>query len=406
MTAQPESAVQTVLPGSTAPATHKWRVSTSKEVTYEVRLSPGLLDPDNPTLATAGLPETIRPGRRLLVVDATVHTLYGRRIREYFEMQGIEYGLCVIDAHESVKSMETVFEIVSAMDAFGVSRRREPVIAIGGGVLTDLAGLAASLYRRSTPYIRVPTTLVCMVDAAIGAKTGVNFREHKNRLGTYHPSAVTLIDREFLGTLSIRHVRNGLAEILKMAMVKDPELFEHLAAHGPRLARHRMRADAGPDGGEVATEVMRLAIHDMLQELEPNLWEHDLRRLADFGHSFSPAIEMKALPDLLHGEAVCIDMALSSVLAHRRGLLDGTELHRVLDVMAGLGLPTWHPVCTTELISRGLGDTVRHRDGQQLLGLPDGIGHVRFVNDVTRDELDAALRTLHGSAGTAPTEPP
>jgi 3-dehydroquinate synthase len=387
-----------MLPGSTAPAAHKWRVSTSKEVTYEVRLSPGLLDPDNPTLATAGLPETIRTGRRLLVVDATVHTLYGTRIREYFEKQGIEIGLCVIDAHESVKSMETVFEIVSAMDAFGVSRRREPVIAIGGGVLTDLAGLAASLYRRSTPYIRVPTTLICMVDAAIGAKTGVNFREHKNRLGTYHPSAVTLIDREFLGTLSIRHVRNGLAEILKMAMVKDPELFEHLAANGPRLARNRMRADAGSDGGEVATEVMRLAIRDMLQELEPNLWEHDLRRLVDFGHSFSPAIEMKALPDLLHGEAVCIDMALSSVLAHRRGLLDDTELHRVLDVMASLGLPIWHPVGTTELISRGLGDTVRHRDGQQLLALPDGIGHVRFVNDVTRDELDAALRTLHAIA--------
>ncbi|MGW0336287.1 sedoheptulose 7-phosphate cyclase [Streptomyces sp. NPDC003011] len=371
-------------------------MSTSKEVSYEVRLSPDLLDPDNPALAAAGLTETIRPGRRLVVVDATVYGLYGTRLREYFEKQDVEYGLCVIDAHESVKSMETVFEIVSSMDAFGVSRRREPVIAIGGGVLTDLAGLAASLYRRSTPYIRVPTTLICMVDAAIGAKTGVNFREHKNRLGTYHPSAVTLIDREFLSTLSTRHVCNGLAEILKMAMVKDAELFGHLAAHGAHLVRDGMRAGAGPDRDEVATEVMRLAIHGMLEELEPNLWEHDLRRLVDFGHSFSPAIEMEALPQLLHGEAVCIDMALSSVLAHRRGLLDETELHRVLDVMAGLGLPTWHPVCTTELIARGLGDTMRHRDGQQLLPLPDGIGHVRFVNDVTRDELDAALRVLRG----------
>ncbi|MEU2778152.1 2-epi-5-epi-valiolone synthase, partial [Streptomyces sp. NPDC007162] len=150
----------------------------------------------------------------------------------------------------------------------------------------------------------------------------------------------------------------------------------------------------GTDGDRIATEVMRLAIDGMLEELEPNLWEHDLQRLVDFGHSFSPAVEMEALPELLHGEAVCIDMALSSVLAHRRGLLDETELHRVLGVMADLGLPTWHPVCTTELIARGLDDTVRHRDGKQLLPLPDGIGHVRFVNDVTRDELDTAVDAL------------
>ncbi|MEU8650010.1 sedoheptulose 7-phosphate cyclase [Streptomyces sp. NPDC048737] len=374
-------------------------MSTSKEVAYEVLLSPGLLDPDNPALAEAGIPEAARPGRRLVVVDSTVYGLYGPRIHAYFQNQRVEYGLCVIDAHEGVKSMETVFEIVSSMDSFGVSRRREPVIAIGGGVLTDLVGLAASLYRRSTPYIRVPTTLICMVDAAIGAKTGVNFREHKNRLGTYHPSAVTLIDREFLGTLSARHVRNGLAEILKMAMVKDAELFEHLAAHGSRLVRDRMRADTGTDGDRVATEVMRLAIDGMLEELAPNLWEHDLQRLVDFGHSFSPAVEMRALPELLHGEAVCIDMALSSVLAHRRGLLDETGLRRVLDVMADLGLPTWHPVCTTELITHGLDDTVRHRDGKQLLPLPDGIGNVRFVNDVTHDELDAAVKALRDIGG-------
>ncbi|GAB2331244.1 sedoheptulose 7-phosphate cyclase [Streptomyces griseoincarnatus] len=409
MTGQPDSTAQAVLlsPGTQDPLTrHEWRVSASKEVAYEVLLVAGLLVPDNPALATAGVPGPMSSGRRLVVVDANVHKLYWERIRAYFEARNVEYASCVIDAHESVKNMETVFEIVSAMDAFGVSRRREPVIAIGGGVLTDLVGLATSLYRRSTPYVRVPTTLICMVDAAIGAKTGVNFREHKNRLGTYHPSAVTLIDREFLGTLETRHIRNGLAEIIKMALVKDSVLFEYLAAHGSRLVDDRMSADTG--SGDVATEVMRRAIKGMLEELEPNLWEHDLRRLVDFGHSFSPAIEMKALPELLHGEAVCIDMALSTVLAHRRGLLDDTALRGVLGVITGLGLPTWHPVCTTELIVRGLDDTVRHRDGRQLLPLPDGIGRVRFVDDVTPGELDAALRTLRRfSAGrtsvTAPT---
>ncbi|MEU0899202.1 sedoheptulose 7-phosphate cyclase [Streptomyces massasporeus] len=377
---------------------HTWQVSTSKQVSYEVVLSPGLLNPSDPTLATAGDPWEARPGRRLVVVDATVHTLYGARIGAYFTRQGVEYETCVVDAHESVKSMDTVFEIVASMDAFGLPRRREPVIAIGGGVLTDLVGLAASLYRRSTPYLRVPTTLIGMVDAGIGAKTGVNFRQHKNRLGTYHPSAVTLIDREFLRTLGPRHLRNGLAEILKMALVKDAKLFEHLEAHGPRVVDERMQsvgsADGSSDGGTAAEEMVARAIGSMLEELQHNLWEHELQRLVDFGHSFSPAIEMAALPELLHGEAVCVDMALSAVISHRRGLLDRRDLVRILRVMDRLELPAWHPVCTPELLTQGLADTVRHRDGKQLLPLPDGIGRARFVNDVSSTELDAALTVL------------
>ncbi|MFF3505005.1 sedoheptulose 7-phosphate cyclase [Streptomyces sp. NPDC003247] len=380
---------------------HTWQVSTSKAVTYDVVLSPGLLDPSNPALATAGVPEEARPGRRLVVVDATVHALYGARIGAYFTQQDVEHELCVVDAHESVKSMETVFEIVASMDAFGISRRREPVIAVGGGVLTDLVGLAASLYRRSTPYLRVPTTLIGMVDAGIGAKTGVNFRQHKNRLGTYHPSAVTLVDREFLTTLSPRHLRNGLAEILKMAMVKDAVLFELLEAHGPRLVDELMQSAGSADGGQVAEEVVARAIQSMLEELEPNLWEHQLQRLVDFGHSFSPAMEMAALPELLHGEAVSIDMAFSSVLAHRRGLLDRDDLTRILRVMDRLGLPVRHPVCAPELLARGLADTVRHRDGEQLLPLPDGIGRACFVNDVSRGELDGALAMLLDLGGDA-----
>ncbi|KOV88545.1 2-epi-5-epi-valiolone synthase [Streptomyces sp. NRRL WC-3618] len=398
MTVQPEStSMSTPLRprGPDIRTPHRtWQVSTSKAVSYEVVLSPGLLDRSNPTLATAGVAREQRPGRRLVVVDANVHALHGARIGDYFTQQAVDHEVFVVDAYESVKSMETVFEIVSAMDAFGISRRHEPVIAVGGGVLTDLVGLATSLYRRSTPYLRVPTTLIGMVDAGIGAKTGVNFRQHKNRLGTYHPSAATLDDRDFLDTLSPRHLRNGLAEILKMAVVKDAVLFGHLETHGSRLVEERMQTAGSADGGTVAEDVMARAIHSMLEELQPNLWEHDLQRLVDFGHSFSPVVEMAALPELLHGEAVCIDMAFSAVLAHRRGLLGRRDLERILRVMDALALPTWHPVCTPDLMARALADTVRHRDGRQLLPLPVGIGQACFVNDISRTELDTALAAL------------
>lgn len=383
----------------------RWRVTANHLVSYEVRICLDVLDPADPTLLGAGgtgMVEQRRRARRLVVLDSRIDALFGARIRTYFEAHRVPYDICVIDAHERVKTMESVFKVVAAMDAFGVSRRAEPVVAIGGGVLTDIAGLATSLYRRSTPYIRVPTTLVGMVDAGIGAKTGVNFDQHKNRLGTYHPSDVTLVDPRFLATLPARHLRNGLAEVLKMALVRDADLFDLLATEGSRLVTEKLQHRPSADGGVAALRSIRRAIGGMLAELQPNLWEHQLERVVDYGHSFSPTVEMRALPGLLHGEAVSIDMALTSVLAYHRGLLTAAELERVLRVMAALALPTWHPVCTPELLATALADTVRHRDGRQRLPLTDGIGRVRFVDDVRAGELAAALAELSPGGGCHP----
>jgi len=369
-----------------------WRVSALKEVSYDIMVQPRLLDPANPALARAVMPGA-GPARRLIVIDTMVASLYGEQLTAYLASQDVEFHLCVIDAHESVKVMDTVFEVVDAMDAFGVPRRHAPVLAVGGGVLTDIVGLATSLYRRATPYVRIPTTLIGMIDAGIGVKTGVNFREHKNRLGAYHPSSLTLIDPGFLTTLDARHLRNGLAEILKIALIKDAELFDLLEGHGASLVEQRMQP--GEDAADsAALTVLHRAVQGMLEELQPNLWEDQLRRLVDFGHSFSPAVEMAAMPELLHGEAVCVDMALSSVLAHHRGLLTAAELDRVLNVMRALHLPVLHLVCTPELLRGALADTVKHRDGRQHLPLPRGIGNAVFVDDVTQREAEAALFTL------------
>jgi 3-dehydroquinate synthase len=315
----------------------------------------------------------------------------------------MNYEICVLDADERGKTMDAVFHVVAAMDAFGVSRRREPIIAVGGGVLSDIVGLATSLYRRTTPYVRVPTTLIGMVDAGIGAKTGVNFHQHKNRLGTYHPSAVTLIDAVFLRTLPVRHLRNGLAEVLKIALVKDARLFEVLDRHGARLIAERMQSHDSADRGAAALAVIRHAIHNMLTELQPNLWEHRLDRIADYGHTFSPAIEMHALPDLLHGEAVAVDMALCTALAQHRGLLSAADRDRIQRVTTDLGLPTWHPVCSPDLLAEALADTVRHRDGRQRVPLTVGVGRARFVDDLTLAELDEALAVCRPPGGT-PTD--
>jgi len=363
-----------------------------------VRLCRDLLDQSSDLLLTAGADGDEPNPRRLVVVDARVNTLFGARIRAYLDAHQVTYQLCVLETDERAKTMASVFRVVSAMDEFGLSRRREPVLAVGGGVLTDVVGFAASMYRRSTPFVRVPTTLIGMVDAGIGSKTGVNFGRHKNRLGSYFPGAVTLIDPAFLAGLPARHLRNGLAEVLKMGLIRDRGLFRLLAAEGSRLVAERMQAEGSADGGAAALTVMRLAIDGMLQELQPNLWEQRLDRIVDYGHTFSPTMEMRALPELLHGEAVAVDMALSLVLAHRRGWLTDDELIAAREVLADLGLPTWHPVCRPEVLAEALADSVRHRDGRQLIPLTAGIGRARFVDDVTTAELTDALALLRPAA--------
>lgn len=300
--------------------------------------------------------------------------------------------------------MDAAFTVMSRLNSFGISRRHEPIIGIGGGVLLDIVGLASSLYRRSTPYVRVPTSLIGLIDAGVGVKTGVNFEYHKNRLGTYFAPTVALLDRSFLATLDDRHISNGLAEVLKIGLVKDLRLFQLLEEYAELLLAERLVGKT-PIGDVIARNVFSRAVGGMLQELQPNLWEQQLERVVDYGHSFSPTLEMRALPALFHGEAVNVDMALTTVLAEGRDLVSSHDRERIINVMRRLRLPIWHPLCKPDLLGEALHDTVRHRDGLQRIPLPVGIGGACFVNDLTVAELSRAteiLSKLHQSKNLKP----
>ncbi|WP_207207305.1 sedoheptulose 7-phosphate cyclase [Xylanimonas protaetiae] len=370
-----------------------WRVRAQKDVAYEVRFCEDVFDPRSTALLETGVPDSPRSLRRFVVIDSVIDNLHGERIRAWFDHHRVEAHLLVLEIDETVKTLDMLAQVAAEFDAFGIDRRREPIIVIGGGVIMDIVGLAANLYRRGTPFVRVPTTLIGLVDAGVGVKTGVNFNGHKNRLGTYFEKSLTLLDPSFLRTLDERHISNGMAEILKIAIVKDRDLFDVLSLSGPELIDRRFQNE-DRSGRRAAAYVLEHAIHGMLKELQPNLWEADLERVVDYGHTFSPTVEMHALPALLHGEAVCIDMALTTVMAARRGLMTDSEMRLVLDVMRALRLPAWDDCLEPELLARALEDTRRHRDGQQRLPLPVGIGACTFVNDVTTDEITAALHQL------------
>merc|ERR1711988_2058593 len=332
-----------------------------------------------------------RPQRRLVCVDETVYGFIGDKLKAYFEARGAAYEILVLDMVEEEKSMDLVLEVAKAMKAFNIDRRSEPVIAIGGGVALDIVGLAASLFRRRTPYIRVPTTALSYVDASVGAKSGVNYLGSKNILGAYVPPIAAFLDSALFVTETHRRIANALAEMAKMAIMKSPELFELLEENAGRLIVDKFVEKNAADG--VPARVLRLSIETMLEELAPNLWENSLDRLVDYGHAIGQGLEMKSLGtkyELMHGEAVAVDMAFMTVLSNVLGLIKDTERDRILNMLRGCQVPVYSPLFTREWMHGAIGGREKFSMGQRL-PLPVGIGKARIINDVTPDELDRAF---------------
>jgi 3-dehydroquinate synthetase len=371
---------------------HGWEVRATQEANYSVQFYDGLFSHANTMLLRAGVGQTPACQRRLIVIDSRVLDLYGWEIEAYFRTNRVRFRFLPLETREPEKTLDNVLKVIRALDEFGVNRRSDPLIAIGGGVLLDVAGFAASLYRRGLPYVRVPTTLMGLIDAGIGIKTGVNFDRHKNRIGSYFPPQRAYLDTHFLGTLDDRHICNGIAEIIKIAIVKDLGLFELLERHTASLVADRF------SGCCDYREILKRATVGMLEELANNLWENVLERVVDYGHTFSPNLEMVALPELLHGEAVAIDIALSLVLAAQRELISAQELHRGLDLIEAYDLPTYHAHCDEPLLLKALAETTSHRDGLQRVPLSRGLGSAVFVNDLTRVEIRSAAAYLGARA--------
>ncbi|CAL8379461.1 unnamed protein product [Boreogadus saida] len=391
-----------------------WTVVSPIVFTYQVVESQCLLDPSNDTLLLGHIrdPRQLeelrnnpKPLRRFVVMDQVVYNLYAAKLRDYFEARHVVYSILPLPTTEENKSMELVMKILDEVHKFSLDRRGEPIIAIGGGVCLDIVGLAASLYRRRTPYIRVPTTLLSYVDASVGAKTGVNFASCKNKLGSYVPPVATFLDRSFFQTISRRQISNGLAEMLKMALMKHRELFELLETHGPFLLDTKFQSEGsgkyGGKHGKAALTSSRMAIKSMLEELAPNLWEDELNRLVDFGHLISPELEMEVLPTLLHGEAVNIDMSYMVYVSRERGLLTEDDKLRIIGCMEGLELPVWHPDFTMEMVNRSFQNRLKHSGGLARMPLPISLGRADIFNDTTDEVLCKAFKKWCDELGTS-----
>jgi len=364
-----------------------WSIKTELSVMFIIKKS-DVFNTKNDDLLDFG-----KSKRRLVVVDLKVSNLYLKKIIKYFVHHKIDYHIVILDAVETMKNTETLLYLLKQMEQFSLSRRSEPVIAVGGGVLLDIVGLACNLYRRGVPYVRVPTTLIGIVDACVGAKTAVNFLDRRNRLGTYYPPVASYLDKNFLKTLEPVEISSGLGEILKMGVIKDKRLFHLLYTYGQELYETKFES-------EQADEVIDRAIQGMKEELENNLWEKNLERSVDFGHSFSPILEMRSLtddsvPSLTHGQAVALDVIFSSILSQTRKKLPEKDVKEIIMTAKNMGLPVFHPYFgNPSLLLEALHDTVKHRNGNQNLPIPTKIGECTFLNDVTSEEIKNVAKIM------------
>ena len=353
-------------------------------VEYEITCAPNLFEPHNPALLSAG---RINHSRRFIVVDSQVEKYYATAIKNYFLQNRIDARIIPFISGEEHKTVEGYLSILRELDAFPICRRDEPIIAIGGGVLTDVVGFVASSYRRGVPHIKVPTTLMGFVDAAIGIKAGINFNGNKNRLGGFVPPVKVLLDRAFLKTLPRRHLLNGVCEIIKLAVIKDAELFNQMECYGAQSVEAKFQ-------DEVGASILDRAISGMLEELQPNLFEEELARRVDFGHTFSYGLETRHGAGLFHGEAVLLDVILSCLIAWRRRLLTNEDVERIFQLVTSLGMVLDATALEPNMLWQSLQERVYHRNGLQRVPLPNGIGSCIFANDVSLDELELAARML------------
>ena len=353
---------------------------------YDVVVGDGLL-----ARAGALLAPVLPQKRAVVVTDETVAALHLPALLDGLAQTGIAASTVVVPPGEASKSMECYARVVSALLDAGVERRTA-VVALGGGVVGDLAGFAAATTLRGLPFVQVPTTLLSQVDSSVGGKTGINTAHGKNLLGAFHQPRVVLADTGALGTLPPRELRAGYAEVVKAGLIGDAAFFDWCEAHGAALT--------GGDRDLLAEAVLRACafkaavVGDDEREEAPN----DGRALLNLGHTFGHALEAEVGygGGLLHGEAVAAGLGLAFRLSERLGLCEPEDAARVGAHLEAVGLPSGPGMLNRRFSAARLVAHMRRdkkmRDGALHFVLVRGIGGAFTSKDVPEGAVVELLR--------------
>jgi 3-dehydroquinate synthase len=343
---------------------------------YPIRIGPGLLE--DATLLSA-----LAPGRHVLIVsDGHVAPLYLSRVQAAFA--GKVIAAVVLPPGEQEKTLARFSEVLAALAALGASRDAT-VIALGGGVVGDLAGFAAACWMRGVRFVQLPTTLLAMVDSSVGGKTAVDLPAGKNLVGAFHQPSAVLADTGTLATLPLRELRAGLAEVVKVGAIGNSEFFAWLEAHPEALLA---RED------EAIAKAILLSCAHKAGVVARDETEQGERALLNFGHTFGHAIEAEqGFGGLNHGEAVAVGMVLAARLSAALGRAPPADALRLAALLDRLGLPISLPtgLDANALLARMRLDK-KAVSGQLRLILWRGIGRAEIVADVAEIAVLQALR--------------
>ncbi|MEM9162788.1 MAG: sedoheptulose 7-phosphate cyclase, partial [Cyanobacteria bacterium P01_F01_bin.4] len=327
-------------------------------------------------------------GRCVCLVDQNVERFYGEQIEHYFAYHGIQLDKLVYRAMEVDKGISTVERMLGDLKHLGVSRN-EPVLIMGGGVLADTGGLACALYHRNTPYVMLSTSIVAGIDAGPSPRTCCDGFGYKNLFGAYHPPVLSITDRFFFKTLREGWLRHGIIEIVKMAVVKDAELFCDLEKAGPALITTSfgtINCEPEDEINALSQKILGAALRSYVAAEYDNLYETHQCRPHAYGHTWSPGFEIEA--GLLHGHAVAIGMGFGAYLSHRLGWISAAECHRILRLISTFGLSLWHDILLKKGTLWESQEKIFQKRGQNLAApLPRGeIGQCAYLNSLTRED--------------------
>jgi len=350
--------------------------------TYDILIGQGLLK-----VLGGDLDSVLPAPRYVIITDSNVESHIGMELVKLLRQAGIRVELLSFAAGENSKNMDTVVDLARRMVHLGADRQTA-ILALGGGVVGDVAGFLASIYMRGILLVQIPTTLLAQVDSSVGGKTGVDLPEGKNLLGTFYQPERVYADIGVLTTLPQAEIRNGLAEVVKYGMIRSPGLFDFLeqkwrdiVSLEPRTTAHIVFSSCSIKADVVSADER----------------EGDLRRILNFGHTVGHAVEAAANYQIPHGEAVSMGMVVVSRISVAKGLMPEGDLDRLLRLLDRLNLPGKIPA---NLSRKELIDLLRHdkkaRSGRPHFVLSRGIGQILVTDDVSREELDAAIEASQG----------
>jgi 3-dehydroquinate synthase len=351
------------------------------EASYEIVVRPGLHSD-----AGALLRKLTNSKKIAIITDSTVGPLHASAVASSLKKSEFNPILATVPAGEAYKTVATIAKIYDTLLPEKLDRNT-PIIALGGGVIGDMAGFAAATILRGVPLIQMPTTLLAMVDASVGGKTGVDHAVGKNLIGAFHQPIAVLIDPNVLQTLPPRELRSGLAECIKHEIIRDADGFSALEKNIHRAVSFDI---------EYLTELIAHNVTIKARVVEADPLERGERAHLNFGHTFGHALENVSKYSYSHGECVALGMVAASFTAMKLGMIDDASRQRIVNLIEKAKLPTRGMQLDATAVVNAMFFDKKVQSGALRLVLPDRIGHVVIRDDVPMDLLRQAVESLRG----------